>query len=355
MLKRRRARIVILVALSPLLLLCAGRGLAALGILILDRRYPPPGRMVSVGDHKLHLYCIGNGGPTVVIETGAGVNWGDWGLVVPKLAESTRVCVYDRAGYGWSEPGPEPRTALRAANELHELLTNAGISQPYVLVAHSFGGYIARVYAGRFGETLSGMVLVDTSHEDEPKPEPGRPVSSRPPAPMFSRAGFRNWFLPEWGLLMDRYKGESALSASSRSLPISFQRRLVVGHSSNAYEAVRHEVDSRPESEDETRAALFPKHVPLAVITAGHWTTPKDSSTPPPEVPAIHVELQSRLTRLSFCGKQIVAGSSGHMIQLDQPELIIDAVEEMIRHPRCNDLPSEDNNQVLTGTVGHAN
>jgi pimeloyl-ACP methyl ester carboxylesterase len=346
--KHRRVEILLVVTLAPLLLWGAVRGAIRLGIILLERRYPPPGRMVSVGDHKLHLYCVGSGSPTVVIEAGGGVTWGDWGLVVPKLAESNRVCVYDRAGYGWSEPGPEPRTALQCANELHQLLLNAGVPEPYVLVAHSFGGYIARVYAGRFGDSLSGVVLVDTSHEDEPKPEPGRPVGAPSGPPRLSLGLVVNWLWPMRRRLVERYEGESALPPRDRSLPLIFQRRLVLACSPNAFEAARNELQSRPESEAQTRAALFPKNLPLTMVTAGHWVSPRPSTAPVPEVPAIHVELQSRLTRLSSCGKQIVARSSGHMIPLDQPELIIDVVREMLRNSGCEGLPGEGNTRAAS-------
>src|ERR1035438_7415976 len=110
----------------------------------LARRYPAPGRMISVANHRLFLYCVGSGSPPVIVESGLGVDWTGWQLVMPKLTELTQVCVYDRAGYGWSDPGPLPRTALRMTDELHSLLRNAEIGEPYILLAHSFGGYVDR-------------------------------------------------------------------------------------------------------------------------------------------------------------------------------------------------------------------
>src|SRR5215210_7142030 len=105
------------------------------------RAYPPPGQMFDVGGYLLHINCIGTGSPTVVIDAG----WGDWSAswsswVQPEVAKTTRVCTYDRAGMGYSEPGPLPRTAEQFAKELHTLLQNAGIQGPYVLVGHSMGG-----------------------------------------------------------------------------------------------------------------------------------------------------------------------------------------------------------------------
>src|SRR5579863_6777704 len=107
----KRLLIVAFLAASPFLLLAALRGSATFAGSVLEKRYPPPGQMISVGDHKLQLYCMGHGSPAVVIEPGMGTDWVAWRLVIPHLLESGKVCVYDRAGYGWSEPGPWPRTA----------------------------------------------------------------------------------------------------------------------------------------------------------------------------------------------------------------------------------------------------
>src|SRR6266581_4556210 len=96
------------------------------------RRYPPPGQLVDVNGHRLHLHCQGQGSPTVVLEAGLSHGAIEWGLVQPEVAKFTRVCAYDRAGHGWSEPGPLPRTSRRIAEELHTLLTRAGIEPPYV-------------------------------------------------------------------------------------------------------------------------------------------------------------------------------------------------------------------------------
>ena len=109
----------------------------------------PLGRLVSVGYHRLHLYCTGHGSPTIVLEAGIGGNHLDLIRIQPGLSKTTRVCSYDRAGYGWSGPGPKPRTASRIAGELELLLRNARIDGPIVLVGHSFGGALSLYYAGR--------------------------------------------------------------------------------------------------------------------------------------------------------------------------------------------------------------
>jgi len=135
---------------------------------------PAPGEMVSIGNHKLHINCMGHGSPTVITESGApgtSVEWSAW--VQPEVAKATRVCAYERAGLGWSEAGSEPRDATQITGELHALLKNADIPGPYVLVGHSVGGHYARVYADRYPEEVAGMVLVDSSHPEQFERIPG--------------------------------------------------------------------------------------------------------------------------------------------------------------------------------------
>src|SRR4030095_8529101 len=174
-------------------LLWLGASLAALLVLMLvgyiyepiaeaadARAYPPPGQLVDIGGYRLHINCTGAGSPTVVIESG----WGDfsaaWGWVQPEVAKTTRVCTYDRAGMGWREVSPQPRTAREFAKELHTLLEKANESGPYVLVGHSMGGYTVRVYAHDYPDEVVGVVLVDPQNlsvsnvgTPTPAPKPG--------------------------------------------------------------------------------------------------------------------------------------------------------------------------------------
>ena len=140
---------------------------------------PPPGRLVDAGGYRLHLHCTGTGRPTVVLAAGLGDYSIDWGLVQPRVARFTRVCSYDRAGYAWSDPDPRPRSLQRAVDELQALLTNAEIPGPYVLVGHSWGGHIARVFAAQHRDAVAGMVLVDSSHEDRLEVINGQAVRPR--------------------------------------------------------------------------------------------------------------------------------------------------------------------------------
>jgi len=133
-----------------------------------DRRnYPPPGNLIDVGGFKMHINCMGEGSPTVILETLSGGTSSYWGWVQPEVAKNTRACVYDRAGRSWSEPDPEPITLARTVRNLHTLLVNAHIDGPYILVGHSIGGIYVRQYAAEYPEDVVGMVLVDSAHPEQ--------------------------------------------------------------------------------------------------------------------------------------------------------------------------------------------
>src|SRR5206468_79348 len=128
---------------------------------------PPPGQLVDIGGYRLHLWCTGNGAPAVILDTGLGGSSAGWYFVQPDVARFTRVCSYDRAGMGYSDPGPSPRTARRIASELARLLDRSGVARPVALVGASSGGFTVRIFASEYGERAAGLVLVDASHEDQ--------------------------------------------------------------------------------------------------------------------------------------------------------------------------------------------
>jgi pimeloyl-ACP methyl ester carboxylesterase len=130
-----------------------------------ERAYPPPGEMVDVGGYSLHINCVGQGSPTVVLDAGLGEFSAQWVRVQREVSDTTSVCAYDRAGMGWSEMGPEPRDARQISSELHTLLSKAGIDGSYVLVGHSLGGLSMLTYAARYPEEVAGVTLVDSSTE----------------------------------------------------------------------------------------------------------------------------------------------------------------------------------------------
>jgi pimeloyl-ACP methyl ester carboxylesterase len=130
---------------------------------------PAPGRLVDVGGHKMHIRCAGpaKGGPTVILEAGGGSFSSDWSRVQSILSPDVGVCAYDRAGLGWSEPGPAPRTMKQEVFELHLLLEAAGAPGPYLLAGQSIGGLLVRLYTARYAEEVMGVVLVDATHESD--------------------------------------------------------------------------------------------------------------------------------------------------------------------------------------------
>lgn len=129
--------------------------------------FPPPGQLIDVGGYKMHIVCTGPqnaGAPTVILDHVGAANAAQWGLIQPEIAKTTRVCAYDRAGFGWSERGPTPRDARQSMHELHTLLGNAAITAPYILVGHSYGANVARLYVAEYAADVVGMVLVDPGH-----------------------------------------------------------------------------------------------------------------------------------------------------------------------------------------------
>ena len=138
---------------------------------------PPPGQLIDVGGHRLHLYCTGSGSPTVVLEPGGGASSSDFAWIAPAVARDTRVCVYDRAGRGWSDAADGPQDGAHIAADLHTLLERAQVPGPYVLAGHSFGGLYVQSFAAQFPDQVAGMVLLDST---APKPGPAQPTNTDP-------------------------------------------------------------------------------------------------------------------------------------------------------------------------------
>jgi pimeloyl-ACP methyl ester carboxylesterase len=298
----------ILVALSGFLIVAAVSG--AMWQWLATRRElssnPPPGRLVDVGGHRLHLWCTGAGAPAVVLENGLGGSSADWGFVQPDVARFTHVCSYDRAGMGYSDPGPSPRTARRIASELAELVDRSGIGGPVVLVGASSGGFNVRIFASDRPDRVAGLVLVDASHEDQAHEIP--PLARF--VPLLSSVGALRLLGISFGLTLD-------------SLPRSTQRfARATSFRAAGYQAAADEILHIRESAWEVRASRRKLTIPVVVVTGARGAD------------ATWRDLQRDQVTLSERGCQIISEQSGHVVAIDQPKVIVDAIRsivEMIR------------------------
>jgi pimeloyl-ACP methyl ester carboxylesterase len=172
--RSRGARWLLYPVLAVLMVACVGGGYETVREFLDARAYPMPGQLVDVGGHRLHLHCTGSGSPTVVLEPGQGGASSDSGWVAPAVARDSTVCVYDRAGRGWSDPAAGPQDAAQIAADLHALLERAQVPGPYVLAGHSFGGLYVQTFAANYPDQVAGLVLLDST-----APKPGPPLPTR--------------------------------------------------------------------------------------------------------------------------------------------------------------------------------
>jgi len=290
-----------------------------------EYRYPPPGEMVDVGGYSLHLYCTGEGGaPTVVMDSGAGGSVLDWQLVQPEVAQFARVCTYDRGGAGWSEPGAQPRTSQQFVEELHTLLGNAGVQGPYVLVGHSLGGTNMQFYASRYPDEVAGMVLVDSALEDLDllsitESLQGSPVGIK----IYATTGVVRLvnMLGPVGYPFSELPSDSADEA------------LAIGSGTRQLYESADEVSSLRESfEQQLAAPISLGDKPLIVLTAGPLQLEGMglSQEQMDRMDEAHTLSQAALTQGSQNSEQIIAEDSGHYIQLEQPDLVIDAIRQVV-------------------------
>jgi len=301
-----------------------------------SRRFPQEGKSIALGPEfpevSLSLNCQGTGSPAVVLDSGLGVPAVGWDLVLPESAKFTRVCSYDRAGYGWSSPGPTPRTSSEIVKELHALLTAAGEKGPYVLVAHSFGGYNVRVYTKEYPSEVAGMVLVDTSHEDQVNVMPGsmRKAMNEMSAQLEQQKKLAS-LLIFFGIARvtagEDTGGQLSKEFMEKIKYLQLQAKFI--------DASTSEMASFSKSAAEVRAAGNLGDRPLVVLTAGKPAEEKDL---PKGVSVEEMrefqktwqnDLQVREAHLSTRGKQIIVPDSTHMIPLERPDTVVSAVREV--------------------------
>lgn len=273
-----------------------------------DELPPIPGERHDIGGHQLHINCMGSGSPTIIIDTGLGDDSSDWQVILEKSSQISKTCVYDRAGYGWSDFGPRPRTSRRIAYELNLLLKKAQIPPPYILVGHSFGGYNMRIFNSFYPNSVSGVILVDASHEDQ-----------------YERLNIK---IPK----TNRRSGSRiAMSPANVRKPAPSHKNQFL--QDRAFHTARYEISSLYLSSQQVQYNDDMLTVPLIVISRGvdEWV----GSSHAKEREKIWIHLQQDLTYLSPISQHIFAHNSGHNIHQQQPEIIVDAISEVTHMARA--------------------
>jgi len=300
---------------------------------------PLPGRLLDLGGWRIHLNCTGQARasqPTVILEAGAGDFSVDWSLVQPQVARFARVCSYDRAGSGWSDLGPRPRTRHQIVWELHTLLEKAGVPPPYVLVGHSAGGMMVRVYTSVYRSEVAGMVLVDSADEynafvmRDGKGVPLVETATGQPVPPAKTSGpLRESEIPARirTLIEDQIReyAPHANDPPRDKLPADAQRM----RSWSVSQVKHHITNDNPFDAEELAALLVQRQqkdsfgdMPLIVVTRGVSDTQSAEEE--------HTKRQAALANLSSAGKQVIATRSGHHIPLDEPDVVVTAIREVL-------------------------
>jgi pimeloyl-ACP methyl ester carboxylesterase len=302
----------------------------------------PPGRLVDVGGFRLHLLAAGppSGRPVVVLDAALAATYLSWCRVQPAVSAFARVCAYDRGGLGWSEAGPLPRTAGRLAGELRTLLERAGEPPPYLLVGHSFGGLVVRLFAARWPGEIAGLVLVDPAHpEDWVRPAAkeqaliDRGVRLCGQGSRLARLGVARAVAglagvgalgAAWRVVTAATGGaltvrDEGILAPMWKLPPEARRPLrLFWTQPRFFDALGHQIGSMPVTSAEVLAASAGGYGDLPLVTI--------SSTDPGDH---RLRQQKALAGLSTRGRHLVASASGHWIPLDQPDLVVHVIREM--------------------------
>jgi pimeloyl-ACP methyl ester carboxylesterase len=312
----------IVIGLLALVLFLAAAGMIYENIFeARDRRFNPmAGSRFDAGGFKMHIDCTGEGSPTVILDSGLGDTYLSWRKVQPQIAKFARVCSYDRAGLGYSEPSSQPRTSRVIATELHALLQAAGIAPPYVLVGHSVGGFNARLYASLYRSDVAGMVLVDSSHPAQFGRLP--PEIKDLQADRTHKAEFTEYTMPF---------GIPRLLGRCDEDPVS---RAAVCNWNTAVTALA-ELRSFPESAAQTAAAGSLGDMPLLVIS--HDPNRRLGIFPVSiAIPANEAweKMQEELVHLSTQGTQVVATGSSHDVPIDRPDVVIEGVRSVVEQAR---------------------
>lgn len=311
-----------------------------------DIVYARPGQLVDAGGFRLNLVCMGHGSPTVVFDSGYE-DWAPaWSKVQPQIAKWTRACSYDRAGAGFSEPGPMPRTSARIAQELHTALHHAGITEPYILVGHAFGSDNVRTFAVLYMNEVAGMVMDDCDFTDlEPKEmqesdrdgrnqfasrlrECGKAVAEHKPLPPLSSDPGDRGMTCAQQFFRGLPEKEWSPELNAKLLEIA-QAKVAL------YDAYASEMEQMSQDEvylEQHRPSYGSR--PIRVLTSGNHGVGHLEEKPPDTPKHLKYEkemtaAQARFLTQSSNSKQIFAHHSSEYIQFDDPETVISAIREV--------------------------
>ncbi|HEY3779343.1 MAG TPA: alpha/beta hydrolase [Rhizomicrobium sp.] len=297
--------------------------------------------LVSVGGgRRMNIVCIGHGTPTVVFDYGLGSHMLHWQKIQRPISAITKACFYDRAGYGFSDPARMPMTADNVTNDLHDLLRNAGIAGPIVLVGHSLGGLYATLYADKFPSRVAGLVLIDPSFAGQDRVKLSAAEEQRERAEFASgqiqdktcanlaRAGKLTETTPHgcFQLMPERSRSEIAYLMQQFLKPFRYESVMSEAKNDTSFGMT----DSEDGLEEEKAARSFGSR-PVVVLTAGISSPDSDISKAHQKAFAENWKSgHDRLALRSTRGVSIVVPDSGHFIQLDRPQQVIDAIKRVV-------------------------
>ena len=328
-------RIVLFLVLAIIILLISGAVYQNQAMASDIENYPPPGEMIDVGGFEMHLYCEGEGSPTVVFESGLGDSSLTWWTIRETIVQETRTCVYDRASMGWSDFTNTVPDRNYVVNNLHTLLHNAGEEAPFILVGHSAGGVYVREYAQQFPEDVAGLVFVDSSHENQNlrMPEEIAALDSQPAilrvCQVAAPIGLMRILNVADGIV-DDYDGDEDLRNTTLAL---YNRTYFCTAILNEFTGFMPDVEQDNPPQDLG-------DLPIFVLTQGIGNSPEDfpdsiSLETIEELNSTWLELQAELLALSTNGTQMIVEDAGHYIHHDRPDVVINAIQQILETVRA--------------------
>lgn len=282
----------------------------------------PHGQLIKINNRNMHIHCMGNQQPTIILDSGTGGFSLEWINIQRAVATHTRICAYDRAGYGWSEASDLPRATKKIAHELYDLLQTANIQGPYIMVGHSFGGFTAQYFARQFNDQVVGMVLIDSSHLEQIYRLPEDTENSS-----INTANQARRNLVSKAIIHERFPKQYAAQAykmmNRQSSLMTFREEMATYViSSRQLRNIQH----KPMND-----------IPLHILSRGKRVWP---NTPHGDaLEATWAYLQNDLNNLSNNSKHIIGKQSEHSIHLDQPALVIQSILEILQTVTNTNLP----------------